>query len=116
VGTTGTPVQGGICGKLNAFSLQLFDHRVDYVDRSSRTAEARKSGGGRDSACIDIVVVGLDFQPVSDELPVTIHRVRPIVPDLDSLIHLEALPKMVDYRLRDRLQFGEVMQPLKTFQ
>jgi hypothetical protein len=33
VGTTGKPVQGGICGKLNAFSLQLFDHRVDYVDR-----------------------------------------------------------------------------------
>jgi hypothetical protein len=25
----------------------------------------------------------------------------------DSLIHLEALPKIVDYRLRDRFQFGK---------
>jgi hypothetical protein len=71
---------------------------------------------GRDSARLDIAMVGLDFQPVSNDLPVTIHRVWPIVSDLDSLIHLEALPKMIDYRLQDPFQFREVMQPPKTFQ
>jgi hypothetical protein len=60
-------------------------------------------------------MVGLDFQPVSNDLPVAIHRVWPIVSDLDSLIHLEALPKMIDYRLQDPFQFREVMQPSKHF-
>ena len=35
VGTTGKPVQGGICGKLNALSLQLFDRLTRFV-RSKR--------------------------------------------------------------------------------
>jgi hypothetical protein len=61
-------------------------------------------------------MVGLDFQPLSDELPVTIHCVQSIAPDRSSMNHLQALPQMIHYRLRDQFQFREAMQSLKTFQ